>query len=442
MKAALTRHITLALILLITLIFAKLQANKLSGGEDEVCTTICSDGRGYYAWLPGIFIYHDLNFNFFDGVEAKDSLCGGPVGGCMQDYRVYHDGAACNKYYPGASFMMLPFFAAAHFITTTFTHYAPSGYSYPYFRLAGVSGIFYYMMGMLFFLAILVKMGLDTTQRAITILLVTFGTNIMYFAVDKPTYSHIYSFTLIAAFIYLLQCLRERYSARQVLLLSFITGWIFIARPVNLSILVIVPFIFRGQVRNILNEVKLKPARLALLLPGFIMPALLLGLYKISVGRFFVYSYGGESFDFLHPHFWQFLFSGTNGVFAYMPLLLMPFLLLPVWYTPAVRNYVAGAAVTLLFTCYIHSSWYCWWYGFSFGARTILDVAPLFGLVIGLSLRGADRKRYVVLLPAYLVATVLTVLLYHQKTHGYLNGFPINDYWDAIGNAIGLSTKI
>src|SRR5271156_1891631 len=103
--------IPLILLLLITLVFAKLQANKRLGSKSDVCMNICSDGRGYYAWLPAIFIYHDVNFGFFENVELKSPLCGGKVGGCLQDYRNTFDGKVCNKYYPGASFMMLPFFA-------------------------------------------------------------------------------------------------------------------------------------------------------------------------------------------------------------------------------------------------------------------------------------------------------------------------------------------
>ena len=32
---------------------------------------INSDGKGYYAYLPAIFIYHDLQFKFVEGYEAQ-----------------------------------------------------------------------------------------------------------------------------------------------------------------------------------------------------------------------------------------------------------------------------------------------------------------------------------------------------------------------------------
>ena len=33
--------------------------------------TIESDGKGYYAYLPAIFIYHDLSFSFINEYENK-----------------------------------------------------------------------------------------------------------------------------------------------------------------------------------------------------------------------------------------------------------------------------------------------------------------------------------------------------------------------------------
>ena len=29
------------------------------------------DGKGYYAYLPAVFIYHDLNLGFFDKIEKE-----------------------------------------------------------------------------------------------------------------------------------------------------------------------------------------------------------------------------------------------------------------------------------------------------------------------------------------------------------------------------------
>lgn len=420
------------LLCLLTLVFAKLQYNKLGGSPGDACMSICSDGRGYYAWLPAVFIYHDVNFNFFEQVEVKDPICGGVVAGCLQDYRTCTNGVMCNKYYPGTSVMMLPFFATAHLATKWFTHSPANGYTSLYFLLIALSGVCYYLLGMLLFLKILQLTGLSIAQQSLTILLITFGTNIMYYAVDKPSYSHIYSFTQIAAFIYCGLLLRQRYTATRLVLLSFLTGLIFITRPVNVSILLLLPFLFYDAPGFRLRTLYQKPARLLCLLPVIVMPVMLFALYKVATGRYFIYSYGSETFDFLHPHFFQFLFSYDNGVLPYTPLLLMPFLLAPLWLRQGRSVIVYGAALTLLVAIYIHSSWWCWWYGYAFGARTMLDFAPLFGLVVGISIKNAARRQSAILLVVYFGCCALTMLLYHQKNHGYLNTFPTTDYWKAV----------
>ena len=156
MNSRLVKIAPVLLVVLITLLFANLQTNKRAG--KDTCWNICGDGRGYYAWLPAIFIYHDLNFNFSDSVEKKAPDCGPPDGFPIQEYRHNFNGKVCNKYYPGASFLMLPFFTAAHLYTKYFTSYPANGYSIYYFRFIALSGEFYYLIGMLFFLGILRKL--------------------------------------------------------------------------------------------------------------------------------------------------------------------------------------------------------------------------------------------------------------------------------------------
>ncbi len=439
MKEKLTRSIPLALILFIGLAFAKLHANKRSGSADE-CFTICSDARGYYAWLPAIFIYHDLNFHFYNEVELKDSLCSSIKEAPIQDYRYTFNGKACNKYYPGSAFMMLPFFAVAHFYVDHFTSYPPNGYSIPYFSIMAVAAVFYYLIGMLFFLKILGLFRLNNLQKSLTLLFVTFGSNMIYYVIDAPLYSHVYSFCLITAFLYYTLRLSKDFSAVNLAITSFLLGFIFITRPVNVSVMLLLPFIFHGKFQLLKKEIDAKPSMLLYLLPCLIMPAILLTLYKIATGQFFLFSYNKEGFDFLHPHFFDFIFHYDNGILPYTPILLIPFLLLFAWYKKEHKNILWGIIITILLTIYIHSSWWCWNYSFSFGPRTMLDFASVFGVLIGLSLKQENKKRYYYILPVYFLCSILTVLLYHQKSaNHFMEVYPIRDYWQAIGNALSIN---
>lgn len=423
------------LILLITLVFAKLQYNKHLSSEEDICFNICSDGRGYYAWLPAIFIHQDLNFHFFDEIEVKGETCGGVPGGCLQEYRYDFGGKTCNKYYPGASFMMLPFFATAHLSTILFTQDDANGYSPLYFKIIGFSGIFYYALGMYVFLCILKRFFLSIWQECVLIIVLTFGTNMMYYAVDKPTFSHVYSFVLIGIFVLYSFKLKERFDAQNLASLCFITGFIFVTRPVNLTIVLLLPFLFAGQISEHVNQIIKSPKLLVCVSLVFIMPLALLTLYKLSTNRFWVYSYSNEGFDFLRPHYFDFLFHYDNGLFLYMPILIVPFLTICFWINEQNRLVVIGIVVTLIVTVYIHSSWWCWSYSFSFGARTMLDFMVLFGLLFAFMMK--QKINYSVLLLCILCLAI-TMLLYHQKHNGFMNVYPITDYWKALENGIGL----
>jgi hypothetical protein len=439
MKQRLKENYPILLILLISLMFAKLHFNKRSGNEQAVCATICGDARGYYAWLPALFIYNDLNFKFYDSVEFNSKFCGNNKDVPMLDYRKTFEGKTMDKYYPGASFMILPFFFLAHYYTIFFSHQVPDGYSFYYFKLVPLAAFFYYFLGMLFFSKLLGKLQLNNWQKSLVILLLTFGSNLIYYTIDAPVYSHIYSFALIAAFLYLAFSLKELPTVKNISLISFITGLIFITRPVNLSILFILPFIFAGNLKVFTLTILRQPKLLLSLVPVLFMPVLLFSLYKTATGHYFVYSYDQEGFDFLHPHFWQFLIHYDNGLFTYMPLLAMPFLFIFAWYRKENKAIVAGVAFTLLVTIYVQSSWWCWYYGYSFGARTMLDFLPLFGIPLAFSIKNANLKKHFYLLPVYAFCCVCTLILYQQKSANHMmSSYPIKDYWQAIGNPFGL----
>jgi len=404
-----------------------------------MCFNICGDARGYYAWLPALFIYHDLNFNFFDSVEMKEPTCGPQVGIPVQDYRYSFNSRYCDKYYPGASFLMLPFFIIAHCSTIFFTPYPPNGYSLLYYKIMALGGIFYYLCGMLFFLNILRQLQLNTSQKSLTILFITFGSNILFYSIDEPVYSHIYSFALVSAFIYYSLCLRDHFSSKYLFYISFLLGWIFITRPVNISVILFLPLLFRKDLKLISRSFVLKPINFLFICPALIMPLILCLLYKISTGHFFIYSYRNEGFNFLNPHVQEYLFSYDNGVLPYTPLLLLPFLFLFAWYKQEHKNMVLGLSAAILVAMYINCSWWCWWYGYSFGARTLLDFLPLFGILVGLSLKQSNLKRYYYLVPSYLLCCGLTILLYHQKSHSsFMNKYPITDYRAAIDSGLGI----
>ena len=75
-------------------------------GHNQKYNTIVSDGKGYYAYLPAIFIYNDLNFGFNQTVEKHDH-----PETWYTDYRYKLDKKRIfTKYYVGTAIAYSPFF--------------------------------------------------------------------------------------------------------------------------------------------------------------------------------------------------------------------------------------------------------------------------------------------------------------------------------------------
>ena len=93
------------MIILIGIISIWVSSN-LSWGENKPQTIIEADGKGYYAHLPALFIFNDLNFGFFEEYEGKKYY----NKYLYYDYLKEFEGKRYNKYYVGTAVTMAPFF--------------------------------------------------------------------------------------------------------------------------------------------------------------------------------------------------------------------------------------------------------------------------------------------------------------------------------------------
>ena len=76
---------------------------------------ITGDAEAYYAYLPAIFIYGDLDYTFTKEIEAKHY-----VSGRSKSFVIEVDGEKVNKTFPGLALLYLPFFLIAHGLAMLF----------------------------------------------------------------------------------------------------------------------------------------------------------------------------------------------------------------------------------------------------------------------------------------------------------------------------------
>jgi hypothetical protein len=149
--------------------------------------------------------------------------------------------------------------------------------------------------------------------------------------------------------------------------LSLALGLIFIIRPVNIVIALIIPFLFmdwKTFIKEIKQYIENKKLPLITSLFLFLTPLFFHFTVKLIESNSFSFnSYSDEGFDFLFtPKIFEVLFSYKKGFFTYAPIM---FLILPgLFYFYKQKKYLfLGWSIVCAVFIYMTSSWWCWWYG-------------------------------------------------------------------------------
>jgi hypothetical protein len=385
-------------------------ASNIQWGGHNWKTILEADAKGYYAYLPAIFIYHDLHFGFHDSIERNYA-----DPNTFYDYRTQHDGKVINKYYAGTALAGLPFFLAAHTVTKL-TGGAADGYSKLYQVFVNIAALFYLFAGLIYTRNLLRSFQASDNTVGFILLVMVFGTNLFYYAVVEPGMSHVYSFAFICAFAYYARKYFLTLNAKFVYLCAILLGITILIRPVNAIALLALPFI-AGSREKLAEGLKAAPLVIPLMLVSalvFIQPL----IYWLQCGSFFVYSYGKEGFNWLNPQVLPFLFGFKKGVFIYTPVLLASMAgFIYLWQKDRFRFYtLLGFSAVLV---YVLSSWWNWWYGGSFGSRVMIDFYVFPFLLAAFAFK-LIRKRSVKI--GYASVLILFTLLCIAQTYQYRYG--------------------
>lgn len=387
-------------------------SSNFSWGKERWKGIIEVDAKGYYAYLPAVFIYQDLNFGFFDTIE-KDKYYSEKL---FYDYRKSYDNKTINKYFCGTALLELPFFGIAHLYAHN-SKYIADGYSKPYSILINIAAIFYSCLGLFFITKTLQSFNIEDKTRALVILILFFGTNLFHYTIEEPGMSHVYSFFLASCFIYLIRKFIFKPDFTTLIYLGITLGLIVLTRPINGLIIFIIPFLF-FQINFENTKAYLINKWRNIIIPFFIfiiIIAIQIGLYKLSTGDFWVYSYQNEGFNFSKPHIIDMLFSYRKGLFLYTPIYLVSLAGLLILWKKSKQHFLFG----ILFfggITYVFSSWWIWYYGGSFSSRVYVEFIPFFGILLGLSLKHLNHP---ILKKGYISFLILLTLVCQIQTYQY-----------------------
>jgi hypothetical protein len=348
----------------------------LNGGKNHWQGIPEADARGYYAWLPAIFIYQDLHFSFMDSLEGKKYF----NENLYYEYRIGYEGKVINKYFAGTAFAQIPFFGLAH-LWAIVGGFDADGYSKPYMMMIGIAALFWLMMGLLWTDRLLSLYMISDTTRALTLGAFLFGSNLFYYAVVEPGMSHIYSFALFAGVFYFLKKYQIQKNGRDWMITMALLGLAAAVRPVNLIAVLAFPFVLGGWENSISILRNLGNRSLVLfssILVFGVFPFAQIYLHFLQTGIWGVRSYPNETFDFFHPQIFSILFSYKKGLFLYTPIYLLSiFMGLFFLWKPGKIKALSWFFLFWFVQVWVFSSWWCWWYGGSFSGRPFLDFGVL-----------------------------------------------------------------
>lgn len=398
----------LAIMLIMTVV-----SSNLNWGDDNWKDIVEADGKGYYAYLPAVFIYHDLNFGFFEKIEMGKYY----NKNIFYDYRSYSNDKTIDKYYSGTALTMMPFFLIAHALSH-FSGNDTDGFSKLYMVFVSVAALFYLLLGLIFLNSSFNFFEIKEWQKSLILFASVFGTNLFYYTVSEPGMSHVYSFAFVSMFFYYSLKYFRTFNKKFVPALAIIAAIIILIRPVNGLIILIWPFAagsFEQLKKGIVNILKYKKV---LIISSFLFIGILsiqFIIYKISTGSFFVYSYTEEGFNFFDPHFIDILFSYRKGLFLYTPIFLLSFTgAIYLWKSHKFLFY-SWFAFFIIVT-YILSSWWNWYYGGSFSSRVYVEFIPLFMVLLAIALSKTKKKSLKISL---ITAIVLLTLICQIQTYQY-----------------------
>lgn len=370
-----------------------------------------SDGKGYYMYLPSLFINGNISNQVPD-----------------QRFIFKTTNGTINKYYAGTAFCMSPFFACAY-ITAKLNGDTLDGYSPTFQKAIGFAGLFYLLFGLFFLSKFLLLYEINPNVVCITLLSIVFGTNLLMYAVYHPSFSHIYSFCFITAFLYFAKQYGHSYTNRYLIFTAISFGMILIIRPSNGIVVLLLPFIcgsleaFKKFIATSFQLKNIAPALLAL----FLIISVQAYLWYLQTGDLMIWSYQHEGFYFLHPAILKTLFSFRKGFFIYTPLALLTLAGIIFIY----RKNKFGAISISLFTCiliYITAAWWCWYYGPSFGQRSFIDFYAINALLLAITLTELNKIR----IKQFFYALLFLLITFNLvQSYQYVKG--ILSSWDMSG---------
>jgi hypothetical protein len=349
----------------------------------------------YYSYLPALFIYDDLKFE----QPTKEW-------GERHFYMNSDDnGNRYVKMTSGLAIMYSPFFALGHLYASASEIHPADGFSSPY-RLALLASSLFFALWGLHFLRRVLERFFSPIVSNLSVILLFVGSNMPHYSFVEPM-SHVYNFFLISLILYLSFKFIDKPSFKFAIPIGVLAGLMILIRPTNIIVLLF-PVIYLASTGSLKHASEWLKYGLTAAIFGFLALSPQLLYWHYMTGSWIIYSYNDEHFFFLQPHIWDGLFSYRKGWFVYSPLLLFAAVGFIALFKKS--KLLFGSSITVLFLgLWVNLSWWCWWYGGGFGARSLIDFLPFMALGLAAFLKWLAQQNKLIKTPIILALSFLSL---------------------------------
>lgn len=329
---------------------------------------VYGDGKYYWAFTRSLYFSHDIDISdemahhYTHENNNKEMYFG-----TVKEYEGKTKFATAG-FSLGMSFVWLPLYFIADalvvLLSSVGVEVVRNGYSDIYQIVVGIGNILF-VIGGLILLSQVLKRWYSKRVVLLTLTLVVFATNLLYYGGLDTINSHPLSFLLVNILLWLLFRYKDSFDSRLIVWMGIVAGYLIANRRQDVFFSMI-PLLLIGIefVKPLLQKKKnssfaLFLKRLSLLCLGLFLgylPQLL--LVSAGQGQLALYARTTRAFSF-PTHFLELLFDPKLGLALYMPVFLIGvFGLFLLCYRRKEIGYLFLAVVILEYV--LISSWYGW----------------------------------------------------------------------------------
>lgn len=345
---------------------------------------IVSDGKAYYAWTRSVFVDGDIDFkNDYAALYPPDPL--------PQEIEQYTPkGYVVNKYPIGLGILEIPGFLIGHIITNLLSSASPDGISPPYQISVTFSLVSLYIWSFFLLFKAMLCFGSNRFWACWLCLMMLAGTNMIHYIAKEPAMAHMAGcavFNIIMYYVSRWPATWKDIPVGQKLFIGGLIGLLFLIRNSNIFLFPALFFLV-WQPRSL----KIKPL-LPIIFSTSIIMSLQLGVLYILWGHVHLFSYPNESFNTDLSGIVKTLFSHRHGLFIYRPwyLFLLLINVIAIFVEKTRINLPLFSVISFLILLVMNGTWWCWWFGDSFGNRAFIETLPLLSIGAGMVLSRMQR---------------------------------------------------